>query len=73
VEAQSVRQTPAPHAYGAHDTFVGVTHMPLPLHVDAGVSVDPVHVEAAQIVPAAYRRQAPLPLQEPSVPHIATP
>jgi len=39
----------------------------VPLHVRAGVNVVPVHIAAAHCTPAAYRRHAPLPLQEPSV------
>jgi hypothetical protein len=37
------------------------------LQVRAGVSVVPLQVAAAHCVPAAYCRQAPAPLQEPSV------
>jgi len=37
------------------------------LQVRAGVNVVPVHVAATHCVPAAYSRQAPLPLQLPSV------
>jgi hypothetical protein len=43
------------------------------LHVRAGVSVEPVQLAATQVVPEAYRRQAPLPLQNPSVPQAAAP
>jgi len=43
------------------------------LRVRAGEYVDPVHVCATQTVPAAYRRQAPLPSQVPSVPQLAAP
>ena len=46
---------------------------PLVLHVEAGVSVVPVQLAAMQVVPDAYLRQAPLPLQEPSVPQVAMP
>jgi hypothetical protein len=68
-----VLQAPVPHAYGAHATFVGVTQALLVLHVAAGVSVVPVHTAATQVVPEAYFRQTPLPLHDPSVPHVAAP
>ena len=42
--------------------------VPVPLQVRAGVNVDPVQPAATQVVPVAYRRQAPAPLQAPSVP-----
>jgi hypothetical protein len=48
-------------------------HALLALQVEAGVSVEPVQLAAMQVVPAAYLRHAPLPLQEPSVPHIMAP
>ncbi len=70
---QVVLHTPVPQAYGAHATFAGVTQALAALHVAAGVSVDPVQLAPTQVVPAAYLRQAPLPLQEPSVPHVAIP
>jgi hypothetical protein len=50
-----------------------VWHVPLPLQVRAGVNVDPLHDGATHCVPAAYRRQAPLPLQKPSVPQVGAP
>jgi len=59
-----------PHTYGLQAAFDGVTHVFVELQVAAGVSVEPVQVAAAHWVPAAYLRQAPLPLQEPSVPHV---
>ena len=59
-----------PHAYGAHGAFAGVTHTFDVLHVDVGVSVDPVQLAAMHVVPAAYLRHAPLPLHEPSVPQL---
>jgi hypothetical protein len=52
---------------------VTVLQVPVPLHVRAGVNVEPVHVAATQVVPAAYRRQPPLPLQVPSVPQLGAP
>jgi hypothetical protein len=50
-----------------------VTHALLVLQVAVGVSVDPVQVAIAQVVPAAYFRQAPLPLHVPSVPQVEAP
>jgi hypothetical protein len=47
--------------------------VPVPLHVRAGVNVVAVHVGAAHCVPAAYSRQAPLPLHEPSVLQLVVP
>jgi hypothetical protein len=70
---QVVLHAPVPHAYGTHDTFAGVTHALLALQVAAGVSVAVVQVAAVQTVPAAYLRHAPLPLQDPSVPHVDAP
>jgi hypothetical protein len=52
---------------------VPAAQLPVPLHVRAGVNVTPVHVDAAHIVPAAYRRQAPVPSHVPSVPHPVAP
>lgn len=45
----------------------------MPLQVRVGVSVDPVQAAPAQVVPAPYRRQAPAPLQRPSVPQVEAP
>jgi len=45
----------------------------VPLQVRAGVNADPVQRAAAQVVPAAYRRQAPAPSHVPSVPHEVLP
>ena len=45
----------------------------MPLQVRADVSVEPVQLAAAHWVPAPYRRQAPAPLQNPSVPQAAAP
>jgi hypothetical protein len=66
-----ILQTPEPHPYGSHIDVVAAWHVPVPLQVRADVSVDPVQVAAAQVVPAAYRRHAPLPLHIPSVPQVA--
>jgi len=48
---------------------VTVRQVPPPSQVRAGVKVVPTHVEAAQVVPLAYRRQPPDPSQNPSVLH----
>lgn len=73
VVAQVVRQAPAPHAKGAQLVAVAVWQVPVPLHVRAGVNVVPAHVAATHCVPAPYSRQAPLPLQAPSVLQAAVP
>ena len=64
---------PAPHTYGSHDDADVVWQVPVPLQVRAGVNVDPVQVAAAQVVPAAYSRQPPVPSQNPSVPQLGMP
>jgi hypothetical protein len=66
-----VLHAPLPHTYGLQELVMGVTHALVVLHIAAGVSVEPVHVAAAQVVPDAYFRQAPLPLHVPSVPQVA--
>jgi hypothetical protein len=64
---QVVRQAPALHMYGGQLTGVGVTHVPVPLQVGAAVACDGIEqVAEPQLVPAEYRRHAPLPLQKPS-------
>jgi hypothetical protein len=54
---------------------VGVTvwQVPVPLQVRAGVNVVPEQVEATQVAPTAYNLQAPLPLQDPSLPQLGAP
>ena len=48
--------------------------MPLALQVAFGVTDDVVaQLAGTQTVPVAYLRQAPLPLHDPSVPHVAMP
>jgi hypothetical protein len=47
--------------------------VPVPLQVRDGVNVEPVQLAATQVVPVAYRRQAPAPLQNPSVPQVEAP
>jgi hypothetical protein len=68
------RHVPAPpHLYAPQLVAVAVPHVPVPLQVRAGVNVVPLHVDAAQVVPIAYRRQAPLPSQVPSLPQVLAP
>ena len=56
-----------------HDEVVAATHVPVPLQARADVSVEPVQDAPAHCVPAAYTRQAPPPLQVPSLPQVAAP
>jgi hypothetical protein len=58
--------------YGAHSCVcgVGVTHVPLPLHVDCFVNDVPAHEAPLHTVPLAYLRQAPAPSHIPSSPHV---
>src|SRR5262245_45206125 len=44
--------------------------LPAPSHVDWDVCVPLLHDAATQTVPAAHRRHAPVPSQEPSLPHV---
>jgi hypothetical protein len=59
--AQAPLQTEAPHLNGKHELAAGVTHAPLPSHVEAGVNVVVAagQVEPAQAVPFAYFWHAP--------------
>jgi hypothetical protein len=52
---------------------VPAAQLPVPLHTSAGVYVTPEQVDAAHIVPAAYRRQPPAPSHAPSVPQPGAP
>jgi hypothetical protein len=47
--------------------------LPEPLQVDALWALPPPHAAAAQMVPFAYTRQRPAPLQVPSEPQLAAP
>jgi hypothetical protein len=62
-----------PQAYGSHIDVVAAWQVPVPLHDLDEVSVEPVQLAVAQVVPAAYRRQAPEPLQVPSWPQPVAP
>jgi len=49
-----VRHNPfVPQVYAPHDAFVTVWQVPVPLQVRAGVSVEPVQLDATHVVPAA--------------------
>jgi hypothetical protein len=50
---QVILHAPVPQAYATHDWVAGVTHTLLELHIEVGVSVDPVQLAARQGVPAA--------------------
>jgi hypothetical protein len=67
------RQAVPLHMYGSHIDVVAAWQVPVPLHDRDDVSVEPVQVADAQLVPAAYSRQPPEPLQKPSVPHVDAP
>ena len=67
---QPVLQAPVPQLYGVQEVVPGLLQVPVPLHVDAGVSVEPVQVAAAHCVPEANSRQAPFPSQAPSRPQL---
>jgi hypothetical protein len=47
--------------------------VPAPSQVEASLLVPPLHVWGTQMVPAAYLRQAPAPLQAPSFPQLVAP
>lgn len=58
---QTLLQAAEPHEYGAHERVPGVTHFPLPSHVDVAVKVGVPdgQVAPAQDVPLEYFWQAP--------------
>jgi hypothetical protein len=60
------------HMLGAQLRMLPAVQTPAALQVLAAYSVDPVQRPGAHWVPAAYFRQAPLPLQAPSVPQVLT-
>jgi hypothetical protein len=62
------------HTYGVQLVDVTVWQVPVPLQVRAGVPIVVLaQAGATQIVPWPYRRQAPAPLQVPSVPQVPAP
>jgi hypothetical protein len=56
-----------------HDDCVPAWQTPEPLHLGADVNVEPAHVVAPHVVPAAYRRHAPAASHIPSVPQLLAP
>ncbi len=60
-------------ANGAHDRDGGAAQAPLASQADGPVYTLPVQASPAQAVPGLYLRQAPPPLQRPSVPQLAAP
>jgi hypothetical protein len=70
---QLVRQAPAVQPNGSHAIADAAAHVPLPSHICAAVSMLPVQVAAAQLVPDGYSLQAPVPSQAPLVPQLADP
>ena len=63
------------HMKGAHEMVVAAWQVPLPSQVrpEIDVALPAGQDGGAHDVPPAYRRQAPLPLQNPSVPQPAFP
>lgn len=70
---QVVLQAVAPHTNGAQGVVAPVVQVPAPLQAAAKVCEPDAHDGAPQAVPPAYLRQAPAPLQAPSLPHVAAP
>jgi hypothetical protein len=68
---QAVKQRVVLQRYGAQARLLGRAQYPLASHRDGSVSRSVVQSSGAQTVPAAYKRQAPVPSQRPSVPHVA--
>ena len=68
---QMVRHALPVHMKLPQDRSAGVTHIPVPLQVDAGLAdEDDAQVASMQRAPAAQRAQAP-PWQRPVVPHVS--
>ena len=61
---------PVLQVYFPHEPVVGAAHAPAPSHRRAGVNVEPLQVAAAHTVLLTYLRQAPAPLQVPSLPQV---
>ena len=71
---QAALQAPPLQAYGSQSWVPPATQVPVPLHVDALVSVNvPEQAGARHCVPDAYLRQAPAPSHWPSLPQPAAP
>jgi hypothetical protein len=72
---QELLQAFAPHRYGSQVMEVGVTHVPAPSQVEAGVNVVvPLgQLGSRQVVPCTYFWQFPWPSHLPLVPHDEAP
>jgi hypothetical protein len=71
---QDARHVPfVPHWYGSQGSAVDARQVPVALHVCGGVYMACEQLPAAQVVPPAYSRQPPEPLQLPSVPQLGAP
>jgi hypothetical protein len=69
--AQSMRHALlVAHTNGSHIDVVAGRQRPAPSQVRAEVNVDPLQEASAQVIPAGHCRQAPLPSQVPSLPHV---
>ncbi len=69
--AQVVLQAPVPQRNGSQGAIAGGRQSPEPSQVRACVSVEPVQLAATHCVPLGCCRQAPAPLQVPSLPQVA--
>jgi hypothetical protein len=69
VVAQVVGQAAPAHRYAPQFVVPPATHVPMPSHVDALVSVLPLHDAATQVSPLANCWHAPTP-HAPVVPHV---
>ncbi len=69
-----VRQVPfPPQANGSHGRVKPAWQVPVPSQRRVPLSVPPLQVAAAHMVPVRYLRQAPAPSQAPSVLHVDAP
>lgn len=66
--AQTVLQAFPPQTYGLQDIPIAIAQPPLPLQVDGGVNVDPLHICAPHDVFVSACWQVPLPVQLPVFP-----
>jgi hypothetical protein len=57
-----------PQTYGLHGIPIATAQLPLPLHVDGGVNVDPLHICMPHEVFVSACWQVPLPVQLPVFP-----
>jgi hypothetical protein len=58
-----------PHMYGEQLELVGVEQLPVPLQLDTGVKVDPVHDGVPHATDVAACVHAPAPSHTPVLPH----